>query len=87
MLAAGLEGIEKGYEPPPSTEWNVYELTAKERKEKGIGTLPGSLGEAADHLEQPQVPVLLIVHDHERDLRDQQLQKADLRHRVLDMCS
>jgi glutamine synthetase len=46
MLAAGLEGIEKGYEPPPSTEWNVYELTAKERKEGGIGTLPGSLGEA-----------------------------------------
>jgi glutamine synthetase len=46
MLAAGLEGIEKGYEPPPATEENVYEMTAEERKEKGIGTLPGSLGEA-----------------------------------------
>lgn len=46
MLAAGLEGIEKEYEPPPPTEVNVYELTEEERRRRGIGTLPGSLWEA-----------------------------------------
>jgi len=63
MLAAGLEGIEKGYEPPPSTEWNVYELTAKERKEKGIGTLPGSLGEAIQLAEKSAL-VRKALGDH-----------------------
>jgi len=46
MLAAGLEGIEKGLEPPPPVEENVYEMTDEERRERGIGTLPASLLEA-----------------------------------------
>jgi glutamine synthetase len=46
MLAAGLEGIEKKYEPPPPVERNVFEMTEQERQEEGIGTLPGSLYEA-----------------------------------------
>jgi glutamine synthetase len=46
MLAAGLEGIEKGYEVPAPIEENVYEMTEKERQKRGIGTLPASLLEA-----------------------------------------
>jgi len=46
MLAAGLEGIEKGMEPPPPVEENVYEMSAEERQKRGIGTLPASLLEA-----------------------------------------
>ncbi len=46
MLAAGLEGIEKGYEVPPPVEENVYEMTEEERTRRGIGALPGSLLEA-----------------------------------------
>jgi len=46
MLAAGLEGIEKGLEPPPPVEENVYEMSAEERQKRGIGTLPASLLEA-----------------------------------------
>ncbi|MCJ7425620.1 MAG: glutamine synthetase family protein [Dehalococcoidales bacterium] len=46
MLAAGLEGIEKGLEPPKPVEENVYEMTGQERQERGIGTLPASLLEA-----------------------------------------
>jgi len=46
MLAAGLEGIEKEYEPPPPVEKNVFEMTEQEREEGGIGTLPGNLYEA-----------------------------------------
>jgi len=46
MLAAGLEGIKRGYELPPPVERNVYEMTDEEREELGIRTLPGSLWEA-----------------------------------------
>jgi glutamine synthetase len=46
MLAAGLEGIVNKYECPPPVERNVYEMTAKEREEAGIGTLPGDLDDA-----------------------------------------
>ena len=46
MLAAGLEGIEKGYPLPPPAETNLYRMSEDERKELGIETLPGSLYEA-----------------------------------------
>ncbi|MCD6506424.1 glutamine synthetase [Candidatus Poribacteria bacterium] len=55
MLAAGLEGIEKGYELPPPVERNVYEMTDKEREELGIGTLPGSLQEAIQCAEESEL--------------------------------
>jgi len=46
MLAAGLEGIDKGLEPPAPVEENVYEMTEEQRRRRGIKTLPGSLDEA-----------------------------------------
>jgi glutamine synthetase len=46
MLHAGLEGIEKKYKVPAPMEKNLYHLTDVERKEKGIETLPDSLGYA-----------------------------------------
>jgi len=46
MLAAGLDGIEKGLEPPAPVEENVYEFTEEQRKRRGIKTLPPSLLEA-----------------------------------------
>lgn len=46
MLAAGLEGIEKGYELPAPVEENVFEMTEDERQRRGIQTLPGNLFEA-----------------------------------------
>jgi len=55
MLAAGLEGIEKGYEPPAPVEENVYEMTTEERKQRGINTLPASLWEAIQLAENSEV--------------------------------
>ena len=52
MLAAGLKGIEKEYEPPEPVEVDVYQLSEEERKQMGIETLPGSLGEAIDLMEE-----------------------------------
>jgi glutamine synthetase len=46
MLAAGLEGIEKGYELPSPVEENVFEMAEDERQRRGIETLPGNLFEA-----------------------------------------
>ncbi|OGN91618.1 MAG: type I glutamate--ammonia ligase [Chloroflexi bacterium RBG_13_48_17] len=55
MLAAGLDGIEKGYEPPEPVEENVYEMTDEERKKKNISTLPASLQEAIQLCEKSQL--------------------------------
>src|SRR4030043_184582 len=55
MLAAGLDGIEKGYEPPEPIEENVYEMTDEERKKKNITTLPASLHEAIQLCEKSQL--------------------------------
>lgn len=55
ILAAGLEGIEKGYELPPPTEDNVFEMSPEARKRKGIKTLPGSLYEAIVLTEKSQL--------------------------------
>jgi len=63
MLAAGLEGIEKGYEPPEPIEENVYEMSAEERQRRGIGTLPGSLLEAIQLAEKSEV-VKRALGDH-----------------------
>jgi glutamine synthetase len=46
MLQAGLDGIEKNYKVPKPMETNLYHLSSAERKEKGIETLPDSLGHA-----------------------------------------
>ena len=50
LLHAGLEGIEKGYELPDPMETNLYHLTSEERRERGIVSLPETLGEAIDAL-------------------------------------
>jgi len=52
LLHAGLEGIERGYELPAPMETNLYHLTAEQRRERGIVSLPETLGEAIDELAQ-----------------------------------
>ena len=51
MLAAGLKGIEEGYELPPEATNNIFEMTADERAVEGIGQLPQSLADAVDVME------------------------------------
>ena len=50
LLHAGLEGIEQGYELPEPMETNLYHLTSEQRKDRGIVSLPETLGEAVDAL-------------------------------------
>src|SRR5262247_545377 len=48
LLQAGLEGIEQGYELAEPMDTNLYHLSAEERAERGIVSLPETLGEAVD---------------------------------------
>jgi glutamine synthetase len=50
LLHAGLDGIEHGYELPEPMETNLYHLTPEQRRERGIVSLPETLGEAIDAL-------------------------------------
>ncbi|HEX5615096.1 MAG TPA: glutamine synthetase family protein [Acidimicrobiia bacterium] len=55
MLAAGLKGIEEGYDLPPEATNNIYEMTDEERLAEGIGSLPASLAEAVDVMEHSEL--------------------------------
>ncbi len=63
MLAAGLAGIEEGLQPPAPVEENVYEMSAEERENRGIGTLPASLLEAVQLTEKSEL-VRKALGDH-----------------------
>jgi glutamine synthetase len=55
MLHAGLDGIERELEPPEPVRENIYKFDEETREEYGIETLPGSLAEAVDALEDDAV--------------------------------
>jgi glutamine synthetase len=55
MLAAGLKGVELGYELPPEATNNIYEMTPEERAAEGIGALPQSLAEAIEVMESSEL--------------------------------
>ncbi|MBA7683554.1 Glutamine synthetase [subsurface metagenome] len=46
MLAAGLKGIQEGYDLPDPVEEDIFHMSEKKLKKRKIGSLPGSLGEA-----------------------------------------
>src|SRR5690606_34986195 len=55
LLAAGLKGIEEGYDLPEATEDDVWELTGAERRALGIAPLPDSLDEAIELMESSEL--------------------------------
>ena len=63
MLAAGLKGIEDKLEPPEPVEEDVYKMSEKERKARGINTLPGNLAEAVALTEKSEL-VRKALGDH-----------------------
>jgi glutamine synthetase len=52
MLRAGLDGIERELEAPAVSNEDLYHLDDQKRKTQGLGTLPGSLGEALEELDR-----------------------------------
>jgi glutamine synthetase len=56
VLAAGLDGIERGLEPgEPTTELNLHELTEERHAELGVELLPSNLLDATRELERCDV--------------------------------
>jgi glutamine synthetase len=55
MLAAGLRGIEEGYELPPEADANLFELSGAELAAKGIVPLPSTLHDAVDEMERSKL--------------------------------
>jgi glutamine synthetase len=63
MLAAGLAGIENGYELPDPVEEDIYGMGRPERKSRDIRSLPGSLYEAILECEKSEL-VREAIGDH-----------------------
>ena len=55
MLAAGLDGIERGLDPGDPNSANLYEYSEAERAEHGIDVLPANLLDAVRELEKNDV--------------------------------
>jgi glutamine synthetase len=55
MLAAGMRGIEEGYELPPGAEDDVWSLTESERHAMGIAPLPQNLNDAIAVMERSEL--------------------------------
>jgi len=55
MLHAGLDGIENDLEAPDPVRENIYEFTEADREERGIDTLPSTLGQAIAELQDDDV--------------------------------
>ncbi|MBN1459224.1 MAG: glutamine synthetase [Armatimonadetes bacterium] len=83
MLAAGLEGIEKGYECPPPVEQNVYEMPEEERVRLGIEQLPGDLDDAIREVEGSEL-LKRTLGDHvfEKFIENKKIEWKQYRERV-----
>jgi glutamine synthetase len=55
LLAAGLKGVEDGYDLPPEAEANLFELTDEELAKLGIDQLPQSLSDALKVMENSEL--------------------------------
>ncbi|WP_321430205.1 type I glutamate--ammonia ligase [uncultured Methanolobus sp.] len=70
ILAAGLEGIKNKMDPGKMMDYNVFDLTKRERIERGIETLPSTISESADYLEKDELlKETFGAHVHDNILR------------------
>ncbi|MPW24891.1 type I glutamate--ammonia ligase [Alkalibaculum sp. M08DMB] len=62
-LAAGLDGIKNNLQAPEPVFSNVYEMTADEKYDKDIESLPGTLIEAIEELKKDEL-MMKVLGDH-----------------------
>ena len=83
MLAAGMKGIEEGYEIPPELAINVFDLTPDELAVEGIAPLPQSLADALDVMEGSElVAETLGEHIFEWFVRNKRAEWAEYKAQV-----
>ncbi len=85
MLAAGLRGIEEEYPAPAPLEGNVFTMGREELADRGIKTLPGSLGEAITLAENSEL-LREALGEHIRNsfIRNKQIEWQQYRSTVTD---
>ena len=83
ILAAGLKGLDDGYELPDEATSNVFALTDAERAAEGMVELPQSLADALDRMEGSElVAEALGEHIFGWFLRNKRSEWADYRAQV-----
>ena len=83
MLAAGLDGIEKGLTAPAPVNEDVDDFDEDDLRERSIGMLPGTLGEALEALAgDPIIQDALGEHVYEAFVRAKKAEWDDYRIRV-----
>ncbi len=83
MLAAGLKGVEEGYELPPGAEDDVWSLTDAERLALGYEELPHNLSDALRVMETSElVADTLGEHVFDYFLRNKRQEWIDYRAEV-----
>ena len=85
MLAAGLKGVEGGAQLRPPVEEDIYEMSAHEREELGIESLPGSLIEALEITEKSKlVKEALGEHVFTKFLENKRIEWDNYRTQITD---
>ena len=75
ILAAGLRGVQEGYDLPPAAEDDVWSLSEAERRAAGYDSLPQNLGEALTELENSElVAETLGEHVYDFFLRNKRVE-------------
>jgi glutamine synthetase len=83
VLAAGLKGIEEGYQLPPEAATNLYAMTAEELASESIRPLPASLADAIAAMEGSElVAETLGEHVFEWFIRNKRAEWADYKTQV-----
>jgi glutamine synthetase len=83
ILAAGMRGIEEGYELPPGAEDDVWSLSAAERRAMGMTELPQNLNDAIAVMEGSElVAETLGEHVFDFFLRNKRAEWDDYRRQV-----
>jgi glutamine synthetase len=83
ILAAGLRGIEQGYELPPEAAENMWTLTPEAARAAGLESLPQDLHEALARMEGSEL-VREVLGDHifEWFLRNKRAEWSEYQRRV-----
>lgn len=83
ILAAGLDGIERGLVPPQPLDRNIFKMTEDERAAAGIASLPGSLEEALACMKaDPLAREVLGTHVYELFIEAKEREWDEYRTRV-----
>jgi glutamine synthetase len=83
MLAAGMKGIDEGYELPAGAEDDVWSLTEPERRAMGIAPLPQNLHDAVSVMERSElVAETLGEHVFDFFLRNKKAEWEEYRQQV-----